>query len=248
MPPYKKGPDDGNLFIGHHQDLSMDLEIQTDAARLVRRLREAGLHITLAESCTGGLLASTLTDIAGASEWFNQSWVTYSNEAKMRVLGVEAETLERKGAVSAEVAVQMAYGALRASNADIALSVTGIAGPGNSSDKKVGLVYVGVASGDWRTAEMTTIGGTRAENKIGFVHFAIRVAIQNMDAAVERAQEKREEDRRQREAQEAERMVRQVNREAKEASTRLDTAWVESAWNRPNPTESEEDLGDEVEW
>ena len=71
MPPYKKGPDDGNLFIGHHQDLSMDLEIQTDAARLVRRLREAGLHITLAESCTGGLLASTLTDIAGASEWFN---------------------------------------------------------------------------------------------------------------------------------------------------------------------------------
>jgi nicotinamide-nucleotide amidase len=84
----------------------MDLEIQTDAARLVRRLRDDGLRITFAESCTGGLLASTLTDIAGASAWFDQSWVTYANDAKVRVLGVDPEVLERKGAVSAEVAVR----------------------------------------------------------------------------------------------------------------------------------------------
>jgi nicotinamide-nucleotide amidase len=226
----------------------MDLEIQTDAARLVRRLRDDGLRITFAESCTGGLLASTLTDIAGASAWFDQSWVTYANDAKVRVLGVDPEVLERKGAVSAEVAVQMAMGALKASKADIALSITGIAGPGNDGGKKVGLVYVGVASGDWKTAEMTTIGGTRAENKVGFVHFAIRVAIQNMDAAVARAVEKREANQRRAEEEAAERQQRQVNREAKEASTRMDTAWVETAWKPPTGVEGEENLGDDVEW
>ena len=119
----------------------MDVEIQTDAARLVRRLKQAGLRITVAESCTGGLLASTLTDIAGASDWFDQSWVTYANDAKTRVLGVNTETLARKGAVSAEVAIQMASGALARSTADIALSVTGIAGPGNVSDKKVRIFW-----------------------------------------------------------------------------------------------------------
>jgi len=226
----------------------MDLEIQTDAARLVRRLRDDGLRITFAESCTGGLLASTMTDIAGASTWFDQSWVTYANDAKVRVLGVDPEVLERKGAVSAEVAVQMAMGALKASKADIALSITGIAGPGNDGGKKVGLVYVGVASGDWKKAEMTTIGGTRAENKVGFVHFAIRVAIQNMDAAVARAVEKREANQRRAEEEAAERQQRQVNREAKEASTRMDTAWVETAWKPPTGVEGEENLGDDVEW
>jgi len=226
----------------------MDLEIQTDAARLVRRLRDDGLRITFAESCTGGLLASTMTDIAGASAWFDQSWVTYANDAKVRVLGVDPEVLERKGAVSAEVAVQMAMGALKASKADIALSITGIAGPGNDGGKKVGLVYVGVASGDWKKAEMTTIGGTRAENKVGFVHFAIRVAIQNMDAAVARAVEKREANQRRAEEEAAERQQRQVNREAKEASTRMDTAWVETAWKPPTGVEGEENLGDNVEW
>ncbi|MDA0877875.1 MAG: CinA family protein [archaeon] len=226
----------------------MDLEIQTDAARLVRRLRDDGLRITFAESCTGGLLASTMTDIAGASAWFDQSWVTYANDAKVRVLGVDPEVLERKGAVSAEVAVQMAMGALKASKADIALSITGIAGPGNDGGKKVGLVYVGVASGDWKKAEMTTIGGTRAENKVGFVHFAIRVAIQNMDAAVARAVEKREANQRRAEEEAAERQQRQVNREAKEASTRMDTAWVETAWKPPTGVEGEENLGDDVEW
>ena len=226
----------------------MDLEIQTDAARLVRRLRDDGLRITFAESCTGGLLASTMTDIAGASAWFDQSWVTYANDAKVRVLGVDPEVLERKGAVSAEVAVQMAMGALKASKADIALSITGIAGPGNDGGKKVGLVYVGVASGDWKKAEMTTIGGTRAENKVGFVHFAIRVAIQNMDAAVARAVEKREANQRRAEEEAAERQLRQVNREAKEASTRMDTAWVETAWKPPTGHDGEENLGDDVEW
>ena len=80
----------------------MDEEAQAAAARLVRRLKD-GYTITIAESCTGGLLASTLTDIAGASKWFNQSWVTYSYDAKIRELNVDPKILEKRGAVSAEV-------------------------------------------------------------------------------------------------------------------------------------------------
>ncbi|MBT5454241.1 MAG: CinA family protein, partial [Euryarchaeota archaeon] len=79
----------------------MDDNIRTSAARLVRRLKEGSHTITVAESCTGGLLASTLTDIAGASEWFKKSWVTYANDAKVSELGVEEEVLNSKGAVSA---------------------------------------------------------------------------------------------------------------------------------------------------
>ena len=85
----------------------MDEEAQAAALRLVRRLKD-GYTITIAESCTGGLLASTITDIAGASKWFNQSWVTYSYDAKIRELNVDPKTLEKRGAVSAEVAIQMA--------------------------------------------------------------------------------------------------------------------------------------------
>ena len=125
----------------------MDEDIQAAAARLVRRLKEGGHTITVAESCTGGLLASAFTDIAGASNWFNQSWVTYSNDAKMAELNVEQKTLEKHGAVSAKVAIEMAKGALDQAGADIAISITGIAGPGNdSTTKKVGTVYVGIAS------------------------------------------------------------------------------------------------------
>ena len=91
---------------------TMDEEVQALAARLVRRLREVNATITLAESCTGGLLASTLTDIAGASEYFNQSWVCYSYQSKINELNVEKELLASKGAVNAQVAIQMAEGAL----------------------------------------------------------------------------------------------------------------------------------------
>ena len=153
----------------HTHQGAMDEEAQAAAARLVRRLKD-GYTITIAESCTGGLLASTLTDIAGASKWFNQSWVTYSNDAKIRELNVDEKTLEKRGAVSAEVAIQMAQGALARANADIAISITGIAGPSNDgTSKKVGYVYVGIASRTWAIAEATQIGGNRQENKEGFL-------------------------------------------------------------------------------
>ena len=162
----------------------MDEEVQALAARLVRRLKSVNATITIAESCTGGLLASTLTDISGASEWFNQSWVCYSYDSKANELDVERNILETKGAVNAAVAIQMADGARKKSGADLAISITGIAGPvALNSNKPVGLVYVGIASAHWANAESVQMGGTRYENKISFVHFALRTAIDCWDRA-----------------------------------------------------------------
>lgn len=105
--------------------------------------------VAVAESCTGGLVAKVLTDGAGSSDYFRQGWVTYSNESKVRELGVPAELIERHGAVSPEVAQAMATGARERANADFALAITGIAGPGGGTEQKpVGLVYISLAAPD----------------------------------------------------------------------------------------------------
>jgi nicotinamide-nucleotide amidase len=108
--------------------------------------RARGILLAAAESCTGGMIAAALTDIAGSSDVVDRGFVTYSNEAKMEMLGVRAATLAVHGAVSGETALEMAEGAMSHSRAAIALSVTGIAGPGGgSADKPVGLVWFGLA-------------------------------------------------------------------------------------------------------
>jgi nicotinamide-nucleotide amidase len=108
-----------------------------------RRLRRAGLMIATAESCTGGLLAKCLTDIAGSSDYFERGWVTYSNAAKRADLGIAPGLIERHGAVSEEVALAMAKGAIRRSGARVAIAVTGIAGPGGAArGKPVGTVWI----------------------------------------------------------------------------------------------------------
>ena len=113
------------------------------AAQAGRALLAAGLRAVTAESCTGGGVASALTDIPGSSEWFDRGYVTYSNAAKMQDLGVDRGVLESHGAVSAAVAEQMAAGALRTSGADVAVAVSGVAGPdGGTLEKPVGLVYL----------------------------------------------------------------------------------------------------------
>ena len=113
------------------------------AFRVGRRLRKAGLTIATAESCTGGLLAKCLTDIAGSSDYFERGWVTYSNAAKRTELGVRPSLLQRHGAVSEAVALAMAAGALRRSSARVAIGVTGIAGPaGATPGKPVGTVWI----------------------------------------------------------------------------------------------------------
>jgi len=120
----------------------MDTGLTQYAAELSGQLHRAGLIMATAESCTGGWVAKVLTDIIGSSEWFDCSFVTYSNQAKQGMLGVRAETLERHGAVSDAVVREMVAGALARSRADLALSVSGIAGPGGgSAEKPVGTVW-----------------------------------------------------------------------------------------------------------
>lgn len=121
------------------------------ARRVLDLCRARGLHIATAESCTGGLVASALTEIAGSSDVIDCGFVTYSNEAKHKLLGVPTATLNRHGAVSRQTALAMAKGALNHSQADLAVSITGIAGPGGGSKRKpVGLVYFTAASRDGR--------------------------------------------------------------------------------------------------
>jgi nicotinamide-nucleotide amidase len=113
--------------------------------------RTAGKTVATAESCTGGMVANRITNVSHSSEAFRYGWVTYANEAKITELGVPPELLEKHGAVSAEVARAMAEGALRGSGADLAVAVTGIAGPtGGTPEKPVGLVYFAVAGTDDR--------------------------------------------------------------------------------------------------
>ena len=119
----------------------------SDPSALLDRYRKAGRRLATAESCTGGMVAARLTDIAGSSDVVERGFVTYSNEAKIELLGVSAELIQHYGAVSAQVARAMAEGALAHSRADIAISITGIAGPGGAvPGKPVGLVYLAVAS------------------------------------------------------------------------------------------------------
>ena len=224
----------------------MDEEAQAIAARLVRRLKEVGATITVAESCTGGLLASTLTDIAGASKWFNQSWVCYSYDAKISELGVDAELLESKGAVNATVAIQMAKGARERSNADLGISITGIAGPKQGdSNKPIGLVYVGISSQQWANAESIQMGGTRYENKSSFVHFALKTAIDCWDKA-----KIRKSDAMQKEADAAaEAHVKRARTEAEKARKAAEAAagapWQDESWQDPGKA-----VGDDtnIEW
>ncbi|MCB2010807.1 MAG: CinA family protein [Geminicoccaceae bacterium] len=116
------------------------------ARALIETCATGGLRLAVAESCTGGMVAATITDIAGSSAVLDRGFVTYSNEAKVAMVGVRPGTLEAFGAVSRQTAVEMAEGALAGSRADIAVSVTGIAGPGGGSEEKpVGLVHFACA-------------------------------------------------------------------------------------------------------
>ncbi len=212
----------------------MDEEVQALAARLVRRIKEVNATITVAESCTGGLLASTLTDISGASAWFEQSWVCYSYESKAKELNVERDILESKGAVNAAVAIQMAEGARTRSGADIAISITGIAGPvALNSNKPVGLVYVGIASAHWANAESVQMGGTRQENKISFVHFALKTAIDCWDKAKVRQTVALNEKRKAAESAAVEIAKSDAEKSRRAAAASKGAPWQEESWQDP---------------
>jgi nicotinamide-nucleotide amidase len=145
--------------LGAHVYAVGDLTLEEIVGRL---LREKRWSLAVAESCTGGVIAARITRIAGSSEYFKSSVVSYSNESKVHFLGVKQATLDAHGAVSRETALEMAEGALRASHADIALSTTGVAGPGGGSEAKpVGTVWIGLARRDGGDARLFKFSGDR---------------------------------------------------------------------------------------
>ncbi len=157
--------------------MSFDTPILEAATALLERCRAKGLHIATAESCTGGLIAGALTEIAGSSDVVERGFVTYSNEAKQEMLAVPEAMIAAHGAVSAEVAEAMALGALARSGAALAVSATGIAGPGGATaDKPVGLVYLGIARrGGHAKAERFVFAGDRAAVRQATVAEALRL-------------------------------------------------------------------------
>lgn len=143
-------------------------------ADVLHLARRRGVMIATAESCTGGLIAGRLTDIAGSSDAFDRGFVTYSNAAKIEMLGIRPETLEAHGAVSEEIAAEMAQGALSRSRAGIAVAVTGIAGPGGSEHKPEGRVCFGLADPFGTRTETVEFGAIgRAEVRAATVRHAL---------------------------------------------------------------------------
>ena len=137
--------------------------IEAKAAELAALLRERGWRLATAESCTGGLVAAACTSLAGSSDWFERGFVTYSNAAKTGLLGVEPSLISAHGAVSEEVALAMAAGTLARAPVELALAVTGIAGPGGAvPGKPVGTVWLAWGSARGIAAERLQLAGDRA--------------------------------------------------------------------------------------
>lgn len=149
---------------------------------LLNLLLKEKFKITFAESCTGGLLAEKLTELSGASECFDGSYVTYSNEQKMRLLGVKEETLEKFGAVSYQTALEMSRGAYFEFKSDIGVGVTGIAGPGGGTpEKPVGLVYISVYTKGTHAFCRLNLDGDRSEVRNSAYKMAYALAIQAVE-------------------------------------------------------------------
>jgi len=146
---------------------------------IARALLERKWWIATAESCTGGLLAHTLTNIPGSSAYFRGGVVSYSNEVKMKVLGVKRETLEQYGAVSEQTAREMAEGVKNLMEVDVAVATTGIAGPGGGTpEKPVGLVYIGLATPEGVEVKRFLFNGDRLYNKEQFCNAALNMVLE----------------------------------------------------------------------
>ncbi|WP_100655958.1 CinA family protein [Alteromonas flava] len=151
------------------------------AARLGKLLALKGKHLSCAESCTGGGIAYAITSVSGSSAWFQRSWVTYANQAKIDALGVSTQTLDSNGAVSEQTAAEMLHGVQQRSGADVAVSVTGIAGPtGGTPTKPVGLVWFGFAvdQKEWLIAQQ--FSGDRAQVRRQAIAFALAFLVERL--------------------------------------------------------------------
>ncbi|MBC7128686.1 MAG: CinA family protein [Thermoplasmatales archaeon] len=150
--------------------------------KIAELLKNKKLWVATAESCTSGLIAHTLTNISGSSEYFKGGVVAYSNEVKVKILGVKEETLRKYGAVSEQTAREMAEGARKAIGADIAIATTGIAGPtGGTQEKPVGLVYVALATPKTTEVRRFLFKGNRIENKQNFCNAALGMLLEYLE-------------------------------------------------------------------
>jgi nicotinamide-nucleotide amidase len=152
----------------------VEVLVMDTLTQLATLLKEKGWMLATAESCTGGLIAAACTDLAGSSDWFERGFVTYSNEAKIEMLGVDAAQIETHGAVSEVVARAMAFGAVRHSRATVSVAVTGIAGPsGGSTEKPVGTVWFGYLVDGLLSSETRRFDGDRAAVRTATVQHAL---------------------------------------------------------------------------
>lgn len=159
-------------------------EVAALVARIAAAMRAHGWTLATAESCTGGLIAGACTDLAGSSDWFEGGIVSYGNAAKTRLLGVPAALIERHGAVSEPVARAMAEGARARLDVDLAVAVTGIAGPGGGSvDKPVGTVWLAWAGPQGVQARREQLAGDRAGVRLATVACALRGVLERLHAA-----------------------------------------------------------------
>jgi nicotinamide-nucleotide amidase len=156
------------------------------ASRIQSAMIEHGLTLATAESCTGGLVGHLLTETAGSSAYYVGGLISYSNELKEKELGVDAKTLERHGAVSAQTCVAMAEGARSRYGASLGLAITGIAGPdGGSEQKPVGLTYVGVADDGGHDVRRNVWQGDRHSNKMESAEAALRLVLERLGVSAE---------------------------------------------------------------
>ena len=154
--------------------LILDSALSAQVQVLGDALREKGWTVSSAESCTGGGIAFAFTSVAGSSDWFNQSWVTYSNDAKQSILGVTEQTLDEYGAVSKQTVKEMADGVRGNSGAQLVVTVSGIAGPGGGSEEKpVGTVWFGFLCGEASEQIKQVFSGNRDEVRQHAIAFAI---------------------------------------------------------------------------
>jgi len=157
---------------GIYNEVNVISSLESETGELLKR---RGLRLALAESCTGGLIGNRITDVPGSSEYFIGSIVAYAYEAKVALLGVSWDTLNTYGAVSRETVLEMARGARRALNTDIAVSVSGIAGPGGGTlDKPVGTTWIALVSNDGEWASEFHFQGDREQNKTSAADSALQ--------------------------------------------------------------------------
>lgn len=160
---------------------NQDLLTPISIGKLADLMLKNNFFMATAESCTGGMIAAACTDLAGSSAWFERGFVTYSNAAKTELLGVDAALIAQHGAVSEPVARAMAFGAIRHSQAQVSVAVTGVAGPsGGTFEKPVGTVWFGFSVGGMLTSEVMRLDGGRAEVRAATVSHAIKGLISRL--------------------------------------------------------------------